>query len=217
MAPSIDRSLAVALVLVLLSLQGYTVLLLLEYLPSLRSHPAGVAALGVVCLGGFGALALYCFRRCGCALSLSAMFFAVTGWSALVDLVLAAALVNATVVGKFYMETGEEYFKSSWGFWALVWDGTAHYCLQLYPSHATLLDKPRRVPGLFWCGSIINSMPVLLLGAATGRCGLPLDLTLTVTAQYEYQHQHQHQCDSRTKSVPILAAATPPRSSQAPP
>ena len=98
------RSTAVALVLVLLSLQGYSVLLLLEYLPSLRTNPAGVAVVGVVALGGFGLLALYSFRRCGCELSLSAMFFAVTGWSALVDLVLAAALIDATLVGKFYME-----------------------------------------------------------------------------------------------------------------
>ncbi|KAL1522742.1 hypothetical protein AB1Y20_017715 [Prymnesium parvum] len=163
------RSTSVALVLVGLSLQSYTILLVLEYFQSVRSSPLGVALLGVLSLGGLGALALACFKQCGCRLSLSAMFFAVTSWSALLDLVLGVALIGATRLGKFYMETGEEYFKSSWGFWALVWDGTAHYCLQLFLSHATLLDRPRDGAALFWCGSILNSMPVLLLGAATGR------------------------------------------------
>ena len=85
-------------VLFVLSLQGISVLVLLEHLPGLQRNPAGVAILGVGCLLGFGALALACFRWCGCSTSLAAAFFAVTTWSAMIDLVLAAALVNATTV-----------------------------------------------------------------------------------------------------------------------
>ena len=49
-----------------------------------------------------------------------------------------------------------------------MWDGTAHYALQLYLARATLLGQPCRIAGLVWAGSIINSMPVLLLGGASG-------------------------------------------------
>jgi hypothetical protein len=173
-----------ALVLFVLSLQGITVLIILEWLPSLKAQPTGVAALGVGFLLCFGGLSLTCFRRCGCKLSLTAAFFAVTSWSAVVDFVLAAALINATPVSRFYMETGEEYFKSSWGFWALAWDGTAHYCLQLFLAHSTLLERPKASATLFWAGSIINSMPVLLLGAATGSYSAEIKPSTALNAPY---------------------------------
>ena len=51
------RSLVLAGVLFVLSLQGISVLVLLEHLPGLQRNPAGVAILGVGCLLGFGALA----------------------------------------------------------------------------------------------------------------------------------------------------------------
>lgn len=67
------------------------------------------------------------------------------------------------------VHAGEEYFKTSWGFWALFWDGTGHYVLQLYLAWALLCNRSYHLPGFFWCGSIIQSLPVLLLGAAVGQ------------------------------------------------
>ena len=180
------QQLAVLVVLVVLALQSITLLAALEYaLPQwLTSSPPSVAAVGVLSLVGFGAVALVAFRACGCRLSYTAAFFAVTGWSAFVDLILALALVGLTTLGKFYVATGEEYFRSCWGVLALVWDGTVHLVLQLYLAHATLLDQPRRLAGLAWSGSIINSLPVLLLGGATGVYSADIKPSTALNAPY---------------------------------
>jgi len=50
----------------------------------------------------------------------------------------------------------------------LLWDGTAHYVLQVLISLSSLRMIECTGMKLFWCGSIINSMPVLLMGAAIG-------------------------------------------------
>jgi len=170
--------------LITLSLQSVTILIILEFFPLLKASPHAVATIGFVALGGLALLALLGFRLCGCRISLWSTFFAVVTWSAAIDLVLALALVDKTNLGRFYMETGEEYFKSSWGFGALLWDGTAHYVIQLYLAFATLFDRPRRVAGLLWAGSIINSMPVLLLGAATGAFSSTIKPSTALNAPY---------------------------------
>ncbi len=172
------------IVLIALSLQAVTLLKLVDCVPLLRSSPAGVAIVGIVSLGGLFAGALAVFRRLGFQPSPTACFFAVVLWSSLVDLLLATALVGGTTLGLFYFEHGEEYFKSSWGFWALAWDGTAHYVLQLYLAFATLTGRPRRLAGLLWCGSIINSMPVLLMGAATGSFSSTIKPSTALNAPY---------------------------------
>ena len=56
--------------------------------------------------------------------------------------------------------------------------------LQLYLAHATLLDRPRRVAGLLWCGSILNSLPVVLLGGATGTHSATLKPSTLLNAPY---------------------------------
>lgn len=170
--------------LIALSIQSVTLLVGIEAFPDLKSSPACIAIIGVTALGVCGVVARIVFKWCGCQPSLWAAFFAVTCWSAAIDLLLACSLVNLTKLGSFYMEVGEEYFKSSWGFFALAWDGTAHYALQLFLAHATLLERPCRCAGLFWCGSIINSMPVLLLGAATGRFGADIKPSTALNAPY---------------------------------
>ena len=171
-------------VLILLSLQAVTLLAALEAMPSLKASPIAVAAIGVVSLAVVGAGALRAFRACGCQFSLAAVFFAVTGWSAAIDLVLALSLLGLTRLGKFYVVNGEEYFKSSWGCFALLWDGTAHYAAQLFLAHATLLGRPCRRVGLAWAGSIINSMPVLLLGGATGHYSADIKPSTGLNAPY---------------------------------
>lgn len=179
-----QRPLRLAAVLFVLSMQAVTLLLALEHLPSLKSSPILVASVGVLSLAGISIGAKHAFMTCGCTFSPSAIFFAVTGWSAAIDLVLALALRGATTLGKFYVETGEEYFKSSWGYFALLWDGTAHYALQLTLAHATLLGRPCRVAGLVWAGSIINSMPVLLLGGASGVFSSHIKPSTALNAPY---------------------------------
>ena len=171
-------------VLLFIALQALTLLAALEVFPSLTSSPGAVAAVGVLALGGSGALGVVGFRACGCTFSWTAAFFAVTGWSATIDLILSLSLLGATPLGKFYVETGEEYFKSAWGFLVLMWDGTAHFALQLFLAHSTLLGRPCRLAGLVWAGSIINSMPVLLLGGATGVYSADIKPSTALNAPY---------------------------------
>ena len=97
---------------------------------------------------------------------------------------ISCSLLGLTTLGKFYVETGEEYFKSSWGVSVLAYDGCVHYFLQLYLAHATLLDRPRRIVGLVWSGSILNSMPVVLLGGATGAHSATLKPSTLLNAPY---------------------------------
>lgn len=178
-----QRPRALLCVLLVLSLQSVTALVAVDVL-GIADSPFAVALFGVAALSGCGYAAHKSFKLCGCTFSLSGIFFAVTTWSAAVDLVLALALLGLTDIGKFYVATGEEYFKSAWGFWALLWDGTAHFALQVYLAHATLLGRPCLRARLFWCGSIINSMPVLLLGGASGYYSKDIKPSTALNAPY---------------------------------
>lgn len=180
---STDRSTRLLLWLIGLSLQSVTVLWLLD-LPAIKDYPERVFASGILALGGIAFSANYAFKSCDCTFSPSAIFFSLTTWSALVDLLISASLIGMTTLGKFYVETGEEYFKSSWGVAVLAYDGCVHYFLQLYLAHATLLDRPRLLVGLFWSGSILNSMPVVLLGGATGMHSDTLKPSTLLNAPY---------------------------------
>ena len=177
------RSRSLLLWLVGISLQAITVLWLLDT-PFVAADPTRIFLAGVASLVAIAAAARHAFKSHGCVFSPSAIFFSLTTWSALVDLTIAAALVGVTSLGKFYVFQGEEYFKSSFGFGVLGWDGTFHYMLQLYLAHATLLDRPRRVAGLLWCGSILNSLPVVLLGGATGTHSATLKPSTLLNAPY---------------------------------
>lgn len=167
------------------SLQAATVLLLCEYFPFLKSSPEAVVTLGVASLVTLFGLSLYMFRRMGYHLSLLGAFFTAVLWSAMIDSFLAAALVGWTDLGKFYYDHGEEYFKTSWGFAALLWDGTFHYGLQFYVAYSVYTHgKPHAIASLLWAGSIINSMPVLLIGAATGSFSETIKPATALNAPY---------------------------------
>lgn len=178
-----DRSTRLLFWLVGISLQSITVLWMIN-VPVIKDYPERVFAVGVLALGGIAAAANYAFKSCNCTFSPSAIFFSLTTWSALVDLLIALSLIGVTTLGKFYVETGEEYFKSSWGFAVLGYDGCVHYFLQLFLAHATLLDRPRLLVGLLWSGSILNSMPVVLLGGATGMHSDTLKPSTLLNAPY---------------------------------
>ena len=96
--------------LVLLSLQAISMLWVLDQ-PAISSNPVAVFGAGIVCLLGVACAAKLLCERSGCKFSPSAIFFALTTWSALVDLTLALSIVGITTLGRFYVITGEEYFK----------------------------------------------------------------------------------------------------------
>jgi len=153
--------------------------------PTIKESPPLIAAVGFALLGliYFGAAPLLRHAGASC-LNIWSLFFTLTTWSALVDLVLGLALLGYTNLGAFYMESGEEYFKSSWGVSCLLYDGLVHFVLQVILACRSLRGKPCGAYGLFWAGSIINSMPVLLLGAATGHFSGGIKPSTALNAPY---------------------------------
>eukprot|EP00658_Telonema_sp_P-2_P066004 TRINITY_DN55120_c0_g1_i2.p1 TRINITY_DN55120_c0_g1~~TRINITY_DN55120_c0_g1_i2.p1 ORF type:complete len:329 (-),score=74.10 TRINITY_DN55120_c0_g1_i2:119-1105(-) len=129
-------------------------------------------------------LTLRLLRSFGCRFSVPGIFFTVVTCTAMVDLVLALGMADCTQLGRFYLHTGEEYFKTGWGFWTLLWDGTAHYCLQAFLAYVFLTGRSAELIGLVWSGSIINSMPVLLLGAAVGGFSEDIKPSTALNAPY---------------------------------
>eukprot|EP00927_Polykrikos_kofoidii_P025863 TRINITY_DN23176_c0_g1_i1.p1 TRINITY_DN23176_c0_g1~~TRINITY_DN23176_c0_g1_i1.p1 ORF type:complete len:384 (+),score=34.99 TRINITY_DN23176_c0_g1_i1:53-1153(+) len=170
---------------VFVSLQAVTVLFVLDKVPWIHEDPVQLAIVGgllLVCIGFVGAILL---RLAGAThVSFFGIFFTVTAWSACIDLVLTASLLGLTRYGSFYMEHGEEYFKTAWGVAALAWDGTAHYILQVYLAWRALTGQHAKRAGLFWAGSIIQSMPVLLLGAATGHFSTDIKPSIALNCPY---------------------------------
>eukprot|EP00128_Syssomonas_multiformis_P009144 Colp12_sorted_trinity150504_noHs@26675 len=97
--------------------------------------------------------------------------FTVFAFTAIVDLFLALSLDGYSGVMNFYLEHGEVYLATAHGTWINYYDGTVHFVLYLLMTYAMLSKTSFRYTGLFWVGSIFNSMIVLLGGAVTGRYG----------------------------------------------
>ncbi|CAF0997368.1 unnamed protein product [Didymodactylos carnosus] len=101
--------------------------------------------------------------------------FTIFSFTAMVDLLLALTIDNYSSACHFYLEQGEVYLKTSHGLFINYWDGTVHYTLYLIMLYCILKKQTNkkfyRFLSLFWCGSILNSMIVLLGGAAAGQFG----------------------------------------------
>lgn len=101
--------------------------------------------------------------------------FTIFSFTAIADLLLALTIDEYSSAFHFYLNEGEVYLKTGHGMFINYWDGTTHYTLYLIMLYCMLKQKTDtkffRFLSLFWCGSIINSLIVLLGGAATGQFG----------------------------------------------
>ncbi|CAF0929660.1 unnamed protein product [Adineta steineri] len=101
--------------------------------------------------------------------------FTIFSFTAIADLLLALTIDGYSSAFHFYLEQGEVYLKTSHGLYINYWDGTVHYLLYLIMLYCMLKQKTKtkffRFLSLFWCGSMINSLIVLVGGAAVGRYG----------------------------------------------
>ena len=101
--------------------------------------------------------------------------FTIFAFTAVADLLLALTIDEYSSAFHFYLEQGEVYLKTAHGIFINYWDGTVHYILYLIMLSSMLKDKTHtkfyRFLSLFWCGSILNSLIVLMGGAAVGRYG----------------------------------------------
>ncbi|CAF1194006.1 unnamed protein product [Adineta ricciae] len=101
--------------------------------------------------------------------------FTIFSFTAIADLLLALTIDGYSSAFLFYLEQGEVYLKTGHGLFINYWDGTTHFLLYLVMIYCMLKQQTKtkffRFLSLFWCGSIINSLIVLVGGAAVGQFG----------------------------------------------
>ncbi|XP_023230375.1 transmembrane 6 superfamily member 1-like [Centruroides sculpturatus] len=73
-----------------------------------------------------------------------------------------------------FLKNGEPYLRSAHGAMISYWNGTGMYAMYLMMIAAITWNNTFYEVALFWCGSISNSMVVLLLGILTGKHGITL-------------------------------------------
>jgi len=107
--------------------------------------------------------------------NVSFYFFVISAFTCMVDLVLSFTALNIGNInwGKFYLDHGEEYLRDTHGAWINLWDGTVHYFCYLYFTYS-YITKTTDTPlfhylTLWWSGSVLNSLFVLIPGIFIGR------------------------------------------------
>jgi hypothetical protein len=108
----------------------------------------------------------------------------------MVDLVLALTAHGLTRVGDFYLDEGEVYLRSNHGAFINHWDATAHYACYLAFTYAYAAgtaggsNDAFRFLGLWWAGSVVNSLIVFLPGGFVGRYGELVKPSYLLNAPY---------------------------------
>ncbi|KAL5005073.1 hypothetical protein ScPMuIL_018529 [Solemya velum] len=137
---------------------------------------AGVILLCVCCI------ITYVFIR-GSPRKSEPLFYvwSVFAFTACIDLILALDL-DGYLRGfmSFYLEEGEPYLKTAHGTLINWWDGTGHYSMYLTLLSLCTTGRSYRDLGLYWAGSIGNSMLVLMTGSISGRFGIKWSYMLNI-------------------------------------
>ncbi|XP_067144483.1 transmembrane 6 superfamily member 1-like [Centruroides vittatus] len=99
--------------------------------------------------------------------------FAVFSFTGVVTLITGLELDG--IISGFmsaFLKNGEPYLRSAHGAMISYWNGTGMYAMYLMMIAAITWNNTFYEVALFWCGSISNSMVVLLLGILTGKHGI---------------------------------------------
>lgn len=114
--------------------------------------------------------------------------FTIFSFTAVADLLLALTISDYSSAFHFYLEQGEVYLKTAHGMFINYWDGITHYALYLIMLYYMLKKQTEtkfyRFLSLFWCGSIINSLIVLVGGAAVGQFGAHIKPSCLLNVPY---------------------------------
>ncbi|XP_025077190.1 transmembrane 6 superfamily member 1-like isoform X2 [Pomacea canaliculata] len=86
----------------------------------------------------------------------------------MIDLITALQL-HGIFITDFNLLELRPMLNNTHGIFAAYWDGSAHYILQLSAIILFCLQENYREIGLYWCGSFINFMLLLLEGAILGN------------------------------------------------
>jgi hypothetical protein len=134
------------------------------------------------------------------ALRLPALYFVFTffAFTCMIDAVLSLSALGLTDWGTFYLESGEAYLGGMHGAWINGWDATGHYALYLlFTYHYATRNSPAsssswpklsasafRLALLWWAGSVLNSLVVLLPAVAVGSFGVEVRPSILLNIPY---------------------------------
>ncbi|PVD20201.1 hypothetical protein C0Q70_20697 [Pomacea canaliculata] len=162
------------------SLTSLPIAFVLNKINLMKDHRFVFAA-GVLCLAAAAIVPALVLRRRYRNVDWIMYVFGLFCWTGIVDLFIGLELNGfvSNFMG-FYLLEGEPYLNTSHGMFINYWDGTVQYALQLSSIALFCLQASYREVGLYWCGSIINSMLVLLPGAVLGKSGVRWSYLLNV-------------------------------------
>lgn len=138
-----------------------------------QHEPAMLFSVAVsICLVAFAA-PFFLFRSLKFKPPFLFYIFTFFAFACVVDAILAATSFGWINLGLFYLENGERHLRGSHGAFINTWDATLHYACYLFFTNAYLRgaqgSENFRKLALFWAGSVVNSLAVMLPAVATGR------------------------------------------------
>lgn len=109
------------------------------------------------------------------------LILAVFSWSCMIDLGIGLELdgLISNFMGFYFIE-GEPYLNTSHGAVISYWDGIVHFILGLAIISLYCQRQSYRTFGLYWAGSILNSMVVLIPGGIAGNHPFKLSILLNI-------------------------------------
>lgn len=122
--------------------------------------------------------------------SLPFYFFVLSAFTCMVDLVLSFTALNVFQLtwGNFYLNHGEEYLRDTHGAWINLWDGTVHYLCYLFFTYCFITKSTNssffHYVTLWWSGSVVNSLFVLIPGIFLGRYAPIVKLSILLNVPY---------------------------------
>lgn len=160
------------------------VLFVMELLPSTRNHHLVMGSIAALIMMVVFVYCYFLFKRSAIENKLlgATMLFVV--WTASTSTFISLSMLNFTNLGRFYIETGEKYFASTYGFFCLFWDGSFHLLIQSVIVFSILTNRPYKYFLLIWCGSILNSLLPFFLGAATGPFSDQFQFAMSLNIPY---------------------------------
>ena len=179
-ALSPSASLRVLLSTLLLALSSIPICLTLNA-AAISSHPLSLFLVSVLILSALLALLalLWTSLHTHTSTSTSApsppLFlpvFCLFTFSSFIDLLLSITAHSLHPLTSFYLTHGELYLSSPHGAAINLFDGTCHLALYLSFIDAITTATPYHTSSIVWCGSILNSLVVLILGAVVGYGGV---------------------------------------------
>jgi len=101
-------------------------------------------------------------------------------WAGVADLTVLSTRKNvfsASGNRKFF-SYNQPYYETPHGVVSQIWNGIVHYCLHLAIIYKIDNGQDPRTCVLYWCGSLLTSQLVTLIGALTGSCSRTLEMSM---------------------------------------